>query len=174
MIPNKIAAGLNFRADAKLPAYADGWDVLLYLRGPSAVDLEAVKEGADVFVFAAAGATTAGWAPGLYRYTMRATNGGDVVEVCAGTVTVEPDLASLPAGSDVRSDYRKALDAIEAVLAKRATLDQERYRINNRELYRTPIGDLMKLRAHYRQLVSEECGGRGRFREIRVGMRPVR
>lgn len=173
IIPKTIAAGVNFSASVELPGY-DGWDVLLYLRGADVIDLEATKDG-DTFTFSAPAATTAAWTPGDYVWTIRATNGGDVVEIGSGRTAITPDLAQQAAGFDARSEYRKALDAIEAVLAKRATLDQERYRINNRELYRTPISDLLKLRAFYQQKVNEECcGGKSRrWRDIRVGMRPV-
>lgn len=173
-IPNTIQAGVNFTASATLPAYADGWDVLLYLRGPSAVDMTATQDG-NVFTFSASAAVTSAWQPGEYAYSIRATNGGDVVELASCRVTVLPDLVAAGEGHDARSEYRKALEAIEAVLAKRASLDQERYRINNRELYRTPIADLLKLRAFYAQKVAEECcnGARGRFREIRVGFGPI-
>jgi hypothetical protein len=65
---------------------------------------------------------------------------------------VKPNL--LAPGADGRSFVKQALDAIEAVLAKRATKDQERYVIevngSRRELWRTPIGDLLKLRDRYR------------------------
>ena len=63
---------------------------------------------------------------------------------------MRPDIAQLAAGHDARSHVQRVLDAIEAVLEKRATLDQEQYRINNRELRRTPIADLLKLRDRYR------------------------
>jgi hypothetical protein len=43
---------------------------------------------------------------------------------------------------------RKTLTALEAVIEGRASLDQERYRINNRELYRTPMETLIRLRNH--------------------------
>jgi hypothetical protein len=45
---------------------------------------------------------------------------------------------------------------LEAVIEGRASLDQERYRINNRELYRTPMETLIKLRNQYRAEVSRE------------------
>ena len=67
------------------------------------------------------------------------------------------------------------LDAIEAVIENRATLDQERYRINDRELWRTPVTELIKLRQRYRAEVQAEknaerirngtgIGGRIQFR----------
>jgi hypothetical protein len=70
-----------------------------------------------------------------------------------------------------RDRSRPALDAIEARLENRATIDQERYRINNRELYRMPIAELLKFRDQYRAEVQREeiaaRGGNG-FRAVRV------
>lgn len=176
ILPTKIQAGENFVASVDLPAYSNGWVVRLSLRGPSSVDIDATQTG-SAFVFAASAAETAAWVAGEYSWFVRAIKGDDAFGVAQCRVTVLPDLATAAAGHDARSEYRKALDAIEAVLAKRATMDQERYRINNRELYRTPIGDLLKLRAFYAQKVREECctnGGAGRFRDIRVGFGPTR
>lgn len=174
-IPKTITAGVSFSAAVELPAQFKGWDAFLYLRGPQNIDLEAVVTGTTA-TFAATPADTAQWAPGEYAWTIRATDGADVVEIACGRTKITPDLASLPAGSDTRSENRKVLDAILAVIAKRATMDQERYRINNRELYRTPIGDLLKLKEHYQQLVNDECCGgskRGRIGSLRVGFRPI-
>lgn len=172
IIPKQIKAGINFTASVTLPQYAVGWDVLLYLRGPAAIDLQAVQAGNN-FTFTASGAVTAAWLPGDYSYSIRATDGFDVVEVGSCRTTVMPDLAAAAAGHDARSIYRIGLDAIEAVLAKRATMDQERYRINNRELYRTSIPDLLKLRAFYAGKVAAECcdgkSRSGRLGSIRVG-----
>lgn len=171
-LPENVSAGLSFSASATLPAVYDGWDVVLFLRGPKSVDLEGVRSGSSV-AFYAAGDTTAEWAPGAYAYSVRATNGGDVVEVDAGALSVAPDFAQLPDGYDPRSQWEIGLEAIEAVLGKRATLDQDRYRINNRELYRTSVSELLKLRAFYAQKVMEQKGGRGRFKEYKVAMRPM-
>ena len=100
--------------------------------------------------------------PGTYWFSLRATRGDDVVEVESGQLVVTPDMATASEGFDGRTPAQIALEAIEAVLAKRATMDQERYRINNRELYRTPIAELIRLRNLYREEVRREqrkgCG----------------
>lgn len=174
-IPKTIKAGVNFSASVVLPAYDSGWEVLLYLRGPSSVDLTAAQNGSE-FTFSAPASVTANWTAGGYLYSVRATNGADVVELESCQLTVLPDMTALPPGTDTRTENQKVLEAIEAVIAKRATMDQERYRINNRELYRTPIGDLLKLKNHYKQLVSDECCGgrkRGRIGSLRVGFTPI-
>jgi hypothetical protein len=144
------------------------------LRGPAALDLLAAREGAR-HVWRVSAAETSQWIAGEYAYTIRATNDADVLEVEAGRVRILPDLARVAMGFDGRSLNRIALDNIEAVLAKRATLDQERYRINNRELYRTPIAELLRLRGHYvQQVAREDAKRRGKSlfgRQIKVVMK---
>src|SRR5690606_10716299 len=102
-------------------------------------------------------------------------DGANVYAVESGRVRITPDLAQAAAGFDGRSQNRIALDAIDAVLARRATLDQERYRINNRELYRTPIEDLIRLRSYYATLVAREEATRKGVspfgRQVKVVMR---
>ena len=144
-IPDKIGAGLTFDRLLTLTAYpAPDWSVVVLLRGKSAIDLQATADGSQHRLHASA-ATTATWAPGDYWFSVRATRGDEVVEVEQGQLVIMPDMAAAGAGFDGRSHAQKCLEAIEAVLEKRATLDQERYRINNRELYRTPVAELMKL-----------------------------
>lgn len=161
-IPAKIGAGLTFDALLTLTAFpAPEWSVTVMLRGPAAIDLQAVAEGSQHRLHVTAD-VTADWLPGSYWYAIRATRDSEVVEVEREQVTVEPDIASAGTGFDGRSQAQIALEAIDAVLAKRATMDQERYRINNRELYRTSIADLLKLRSYFAEQVKREkntsCG----------------
>lgn len=153
---------MTFNRLLTLTAYpAPEWSVSILLRGASVIDLSAVAEGRQHRVTASA-AATAEWTPGNYWYSIRATRENDVVEVEQGSMLIAPDMSAAAAGFDGRSQAETALEAIDAVLGKRATMDQERYRINNRELYRTPIGDLIKLRAYYANIVRQEkavaCG----------------
>jgi len=66
------------------------------------------------------------------------------------------------------------LDAIEAVIENRATLDQESYQIGGRSLKRMPIADLMRLRQLYRAEVAGEeaaaklAAGLGTARKVQV------
>lgn len=155
-LPASIAAGLDFEARVTLADYpASEWTLAAIIRGPSAINLTAAADG-DTFVFTAAAATTTGWGAGLYAYELRATKAGGTVQVDRGQLQVTPDLSTATAGYDPRSENEIALDAIKAVLAKRASLDQERYRINNRELYRTSIADLLRLKGYYAGLVRQE------------------
>lgn len=156
IIPAQISAGLTFSVLAALPAYlAPSWALTLALRGPSNIDLIGAPEGQQHRLEAAAD-VSATYPPGLYRYSLRATYSGIVREVEAGTINVLADLAQLPAGGEMRSHARIVLDNIRAVIEKRATQDQQRYSINNRELWRTPVADLLKLENQYAARVRAE------------------
>lgn len=175
--PAKIGAGLTFDLLLTLTAYpAPAWAVSVYLRGPSSISMTAAAEGSQ-HRFRKELGETANWAAGDYWYTLRAVDAatGDMVEVECGQVTITPDLVNAAVGFDGRTPNQIALDAIEAVIAQRATMDQERYRINNRELYRTSIPDLLKLRDHYVRLVKREqdiaCGRNPFGNTVRVRLR---
>nr|WP_254604122.1 hypothetical protein [Leisingera sp. ANG59] len=133
----------------------------MILRGPGQIDLTGTPSGTGHQLQALA-STTASWQPGRYRYELRATDGTDVVKVETGEVVIAPDLSAQPAGYDGRNHVRRVLDAIEAVIENRATIDQQSYQINNRSLSRTPLGDLLKLRDKYRaELAAQKRARRG-------------
>lgn len=175
IVPKKISAGVNFTATLWRPEFSGAtWTATIILRGPGVIDLEGTRDGAR-HVWDVAAAESASWTPGDYAFAVRVTDGDAVHEIESGRVRIMPNLAALSAGAETRSEARIALDAINAVLAKRATLDQERYRINNRELYRTPIAELLKLRAHYVELCraedAEAAGGRKLFgKQVKIRM----
>lgn len=155
--PGKFSAGLTFdvlRTVTECPAIT-GWALSALLRGPSNIDIAATAEG-NQHRFTADAATTAAWQPGLYRYVVRASLDGQVVQVDSGQIEILPDMAALSPGSEIRTHAAIVLANIEAVLEKRATQDQARYTINNRELWRTPIADLLLLRATYQGIVQQE------------------
>ena len=174
IFPSSTSAGLTFDRTATLTAYpAPDWQLSAVLRGAGLVDIQAEAVG-QAHRFRVPAAETADWAPGDYWYSIRATKGDDVVEVEAGQIAIKPNLADMTEGHDGRGHVQRVLDAIEAVLEKRATIDQERYSINNRELWRTPIPDLLVLRDRYRSELRRMKAGRngGLFNQaVRVGFR---
>lgn len=107
-------------------------------------------------------AVTATWTAGYYTIYRAVEKSGarqnldGESEDGAGQLRLLPNPATLAAGHDSRTHARKVLDAIEAVIENRATLDQESYQINGRSLNRTPISELLKLRTIYRNEVDAE------------------
>lgn len=149
--PGSIRAGVTFDTTVRLERYqAPTWQVQVLLRGPKAIDFTSTTTSGSRHQLLVDADTTAAWLPGQYLFSVRAVSSGTVLEIESGVVTIEADMATMADGTDARVHAQRVLDAIEAVIEKRATMDQERYTINNRELHRTPIADLLKLRGYYR------------------------
>lgn len=175
LLPASISAGFTLNQVITLPGYpASSWSLTVLLRGPKSINLPATAEGDKFKIYASAGVTET-WPTGNYWFSLRVSRGVDVIDAGRGQLTITPDMANITDGYDGRTENEIALAAIEAVIAKRATMDQERYRINNRELYRTSIADLLKLRSHYIALVNQEraraCGKTIWGKVIRVGLK---
>ncbi|MDR5887553.1 hypothetical protein [Vreelandella janggokensis] len=152
-IPDSFTAGTTLAITVALTAYPPPeWAGTLIIRGAQSIDLESQPDE-KLHAFSASAETTGAWTAGAYWYSLRVNNGEEVHEIETGTLTVAPDLADLQEGYDGRGHAEKVLEAIEAVIEGRASKDQDSYRINNRELRRTPISQLLKLRDVYRQEV---------------------
>lgn len=156
LIPAKIPAGVTVEIPVTLTAYpAPAWQLALALRGPGVIDLQSAPDGAT-HIFSETATVTADWVPGAYWWQLRATDGTDVVEVGTGQTTIAADLSKITEPHDGRSHAEKVLSAIEAVIEGRASVDQQAYTIQGRSLQRTPLADLLTLRAKYRAEVRAE------------------
>jgi hypothetical protein len=91
--------------------------------------------------------------PGQYVAQVWATFTGDVKRIVS---TENFMLAGALKAGDMRTDARKALEMIDAMLAGQAKEGVRRYRINNRELERYTIAELLKLRSHFAAEVQRE------------------
>lgn len=171
--PKTITAGLTLKADLATPDYpAPAWAAIAYLRGPASIDIQASALG-TLHAFAVPGAETSDYAPGLYSFSVRVTDGSDVFEVASGRVEVVADTVALEAGHDPRGHAERTLAAIEAVIEGRASKDQQSYTINGRTLVRTSISELLQLRETYRREVARLKGGSAGRRLMRRKVRVV-
>jgi hypothetical protein len=154
--PTQIHAGDTWewtRAEAEYPAGT--WTLTYYLRNAKAAyNVTAAADGLG-FAVSVAAATTAAYKPGRYDWIARVTDGTSVVTVGTGVITVLPNLGAAGA-FDGRSHARIVLDALEAVIAGRATHDQSSYSIGNRSLSRMSIPELLSFRDSYRAMVASE------------------
>ena len=90
---------------------------------------------------------------GEYAAELWATYDGSVKRIASRlSFTIRAALAV----GDIRSNARKALEAIEAMLAGQANEGVRRYRINNRELERYTVAELLQLRSHFASEVQRE------------------
>ncbi len=153
-LPETIKAGLSFSLTLALADYpAPQWQARIILRGPASIDLSSVPADED-HQFSKTPTDTGAWKAGDYWFSLRVTDGTDQYELESGRLTIQPDLEGQADGYDGSTHPEKVLAAIEAVIEGRASKDQDSYRINNRELRRTPISQLLKLRDTYRNEVA--------------------
>lgn len=161
-VPFRLVAGTTLEIRRTVSGYSplDGWTYKLYLAGPTVPEVfEGVPDVAD-FLITITATETAALLAGAYRFSERVEHtDGRVVEIGVGTILIIADLATAKPG-DQRTHARRTLEAIEAVIEKRATSDQESYQINGRTLVHIPIKELLIFRDKYREEVRiEELAG---------------
>jgi len=164
-MPAALIAGDSLRLAVPVGDYpaGEGWAVALVLQalaGGAPVSVTASDEGGH-WLLVLTSATTAGLAPGSYRYLIAAHKAGERRTIACGEVEVRPDPAA-PA-TDQRSPARRALDAIDAVLENRAGAEDLKFTFaDGRALDKIPHADLLALRKHYARIVAREAAqGRG-------------
>lgn len=129
------------------------------------IEIIANESGSDYLVEVAS-ATTATYTAGRYVWQAYINRTSDAERLLIGTGTLEVVANRDTAVTDPRTHARKALDAIEAVIENRATVDQQEYSIAGRSLKRTLVTDLLVLRDRYRAEVRAE----ERAEKIKQGM----
>ncbi len=155
--PRKITAGDTISWKKSLSEYpaTSGW-VLSYvlINATNKVSITASASGDDHLVSVSA-STSAAWKKGDYTYQAYVTKSSERFMIGSGEIQILPNLA-VENALDGRSQVKKTLDAINAVIEKRASIDQEQYSISGRSLSRTPIADLIVLRDKYQALYNSE------------------
>ena len=152
--PKSVTAGdtVQWNKDSLSDYLASaGWTLTYALRNAAGkIDITASANGGGYSVSVAA-ATTADWVAGQYSWQAYVTKAAERFKVGSGTIEVLPNFATENSFDD-RSHAKTVLDAIEAVIESRASVDQESYSIMGRSLKRTPMADLLKLRDKYKAL----------------------
>lgn len=158
--PLKVTAGDTLtwrRNDFSNYLPADGWALsYVLINAEGKITINAATSGTGYLITVAA-AISADYTAGLYKWQAYVTNSGtgERVNVGKGSIEVLPNF-SAAATYESRSVVKQTLDAIEAVILGRASQDQESYAIMGRQLKRTPIEELLKLRDKYKSLYAAE------------------
>jgi hypothetical protein len=117
--------------------------------GPESRTVQATKSGSDFTIQT----STAQWAPGAYAWQAWATDVDGIVAVIArGKIDLEEVLGV----GDVRTSARKMVEMIEAMMAGNASAGVRRYKINNRELERYSVAELLQLLSYWKEQVQRE------------------
>lgn len=159
--PTQLRAGETLSFSRSLPDYpanaSPAWAITYAFRGPgvSKIDFTSAASGSDHLVTVAF-ATTAEWKPGIYTGTGVVSNGTTKAQVYSGQLIVLPNLAAQEADFDARSQARRTLDNINAVLEGRASSTVLNSMVEGTKLERIPHEDLLKLRDYFQNLVNQE------------------
>lgn len=117
--------------------------------GPETHTVEATKTG-DTFAISE---DTAEWVPGAYAWQAWATDTDGIVAVIArGQLDIEDALGV----GDIRTPARKMVQMIEDMMAGNASAGVRRYRINNRELERYSVSELLQLLSYWKNQQKRE------------------
>ena len=145
----------NLNGDYQNNLYTLSYEARLEGTGSTVISLTASASESD-YVVEVASATTAAYTPGVYHWAAYITRDSDSerIQIDSGTFEVLADKAT--AITDPRSHVKIVLDAIEATIEGRASLDQMAYSIAGRSLSRTPVQDLLRLKDRYQAMYSAE------------------
>lgn len=151
---------------------ASSWTLTYYFKqegtGANKFSIAATASGAN-FAVSVSAATTGAYVAGTYTWVGVVTGGSsEVYEVASGTLNLLPKYNDTNALDD-RSHAQTVLDAIEAVIESRATVDQLEYSIAGRSLKRMPVTDLLTFRDHYRAQVFAEQNAERRRNGMNAG-----
>lgn len=131
---------------------ADAVSVQFRFGGAATQTVNATKSGSE---FSIAASTTA-WTAGFYAWQAWATySDSSTAIISSGTLTLDDVLGV----GDVRSQAQKIVDMIDAQMAGNASEAVRRYKINNRELERYSVSELLQLRSFWQAKVLKESRG---------------
>lgn len=157
MEPTTLNAGDSVSWSRAVPEYPaeDGWTLHYALRGPAALQFDAIGGDAGDWKVELEASRTAKWLPGRYRLAAFVSRNDERYTIANADLTVVPDWLTAE-NVDARTHPRRMLDLIEAALEKRIPKDMASYEIDGQRIDRIPIGELMKLRTIYRAEVQRE------------------
>lgn len=178
-VPSVLTAKASVSFTASTPTFdaSDGYSGLIEFRSEGAgFDISSASSSGTTHTFTVAAASAA-WTAGRYAWQLSAVKSGEKWIVATGETEVRPDFASASNGLDARTHIRKVLDAVEAVIERRATQSMLDMAIPSGDsgmiaLKRVPLADLMKLRDTYRrelrslETAANLAAGRGNRRLI--------
>ena len=158
-IPAQLRAGatLNFQISLADFSAAESWAITYHFRSKdgSAITFTSTASGTDHLVNVPFG-TTALWLKGNYSGTAVVSNGTQKFEVWRGRLEILEDIAAAPEGTDLRTQARRTLDNINAVIEGRAGSTILSSSVEGTSLGRIPHTDLLILRDRYAVIVANE------------------
>lgn len=177
-VPSKLRSGLNNSWTQSSPEYYDGFTLSYrFFNDSSAFSVSGgviSQSGSEYTVTIPYASAT--WQHGTYRWEAYVTKDDDKYLIDSGVVEILPNIQSSES-FDGRSHNEKVLDALRAVIERRATTDQLSVSIGGKSIQRMPFDQLIKYAKQYEEYVrqerlSERLQGTGQYSGIKkIGVR---
>jgi hypothetical protein len=155
---DQVIAGdtLDFTDEAAEYPASDGW-TLKYRLVPeftspaqTPITLTALTYETTRYRVQESSTNTAAWKSGFYSWARWVEKSGQRVSLGQGRLEVLPDPAQMAAGVDRRSHVRRVLDALEAVIERKATHDHLQVSIDGKSIGRMNPGEILSWREKYK------------------------
>lgn len=155
--PSEFTAGDTVKWTVSLGAFPadDGWTLTYNFRGPETQNVTAVADGAAHAVVISA-IDSDKFEPGDYAWAAFAVKGAERFRARSGRMAVRVNLQTVDQIFDPRSHVERVLDALKAMIEKKATRDQSSYSIEGRSLSRMSPEELLTWKSHYETLLKQE------------------
>lgn len=171
--PDVLTAGDTWAWTRTLEVYSpdSGWVLSYRLVSPTVtqpITIAGSNNGNGDHKIEVDATVTASYAAGFYTWQAYVTNAGtgERYKVFDGQLTIEANFATQAGAFDARSHVKQTLDALEAIIAGRASVDQEHYAIAGRSLQRMSVRDLHFWRDKYRGYYASELRAQRRDRGL--------
>lgn len=155
--PNEFISGDSVKFIKNVPAYqpVDGWVLnYVFVNELKRYEVTASDNGDGRHLIEITPATSKGFRAGNYKFFAYVSDGTDRYSVGEGSLIIKPDFTS--PNFDPRSHAKKVLDALEAVIEKKATEDQLSVTINGRSIQLLSPLDVLKWRDKYKAEYADE------------------
>lgn len=162
--PTKVVAGDTVQWTRDLSDYPASEYTLTYalVNASGQITITASADG-DTH---AVSEDTSDWDAGTYRWQSYVTKDSVRTTLETGTIEVKTDFASATSGYDDRSHVKKTLDALEAVIAGKATKDQLSSSVAGVSVSRLSPDELIR----WRDLYKAEWNREKQAERIELGM----
>jgi hypothetical protein len=115
-----------------------------------------VETDGDDFKVTIPKADTNAYQAGKYDWSAFVEKAGEKFQIDCGRVEIKEDPFDITTKQDIRTHAERTLDALQAVIENRASIDQQQYTIAGRTLIRMSPEQLTELERQYRRRVAEE------------------
>lgn len=127
--------------------------ITVHIAGPA---IASQTQTADVTGHATFSFDTAAWPVGEYLWEATQSLSGVTSRLYRERIRIVASVASLAAGSDIRTKAEIAVAMLEASLGGSDSAEVQQYKINNRELRRYPVPERIALLAFWRREMQRE------------------